>query len=48
MFEKILNVFKMKKNDKYDFNKVFKYMYMLIKLWLYDSGIVEIFVKECC
>lgn len=38
----------MKKNDKYDFNKVFKYMYMLTKSWLHDSGTVETFVKECC
>lgn len=30
----------MKKNDKYDFNKVFKYMYMLTKSWLH----VETFV----
>lgn len=36
------------KNDKYDFNKVFKYMYMLTKSWLHDSGTVETFVKECC
>lgn len=32
------------KNDKFDFNKVLKYMNMKIKFWLYDSGIVEIFV----
>lgn len=32
------------KNDKFDFNKVLKYMNMKTKSWLHDSGTVETFV----